>query len=236
MKLSASIMAHPVREAEVAELTAALDRPVPVYWDPEGPPSGAGDRVWRVARGAWALADPDADFHVLIQDDALPAADLLAGLELALEHVPADALVSPYLGRGRNVPHRWEVMGVQADKLGASWVRTQKLMWGVCLVAPAKLLPEMIAWCDQKAGMPDDMRVGAWFERTGREVWYTWPSLVDHRTVPSLTKHRATERVARKHHQGSALRLDWTGPVVTDPMLTRRRGPRSAPSKNRPVT
>jgi hypothetical protein len=40
VKLSASVMAHPDREAEVSQLLAALDRPVPVHWDDEGPPSG----------------------------------------------------------------------------------------------------------------------------------------------------------------------------------------------------
>ena len=57
MRLSASIMAHPARSGEVAELVAALDRPVPVHWDDEGPPSGKADRVWRTARGAWLLAE-----------------------------------------------------------------------------------------------------------------------------------------------------------------------------------
>lgn len=229
MNVSASIMAHPDRSGEVAELTASLDREVPVYWDPAGPPSGAGDRVWSVAREAWGMFDPGADFHVLIQDDALPSPDLLAGLERALAHVPEDALVCPYLGQGRNVPRRWEHMADKADRLGASWVRSAKLMWGVCLVAPTKLIPEMIQWCDRKAGMPDDMRVGRWFERRGTDVWYTWPSLVDHRPVPSLTKHRAAERVARRWHAGSALELDFSGPVVVDPMITLRRGARSAP-------
>ena len=115
MRLSASIMAHPARSGEVAELVAALDREVPIYWDNEGPPSGKADRVWRTARGAWELADPAADWHALIQDDALVCRDLLAGLELALEHVPPDAVVSGYLGTGRTVPIRWEALARAAE-------------------------------------------------------------------------------------------------------------------------
>lgn len=229
MEVSASVMAHPDRAESVSALLEALDRPAPVYWDPAGPPSGDGDRVWSVAREAWAMADPAARYHVLIQDDALPCRDLLAGLEKALEHVEPGSLVCPYLGQGRMVPTRWEQMARRADAAGAAWVRSTKLMWGVCLAAPVEIIPEMIEWCDRKARMPDDMRVGRWFERAGREVWYTWPSLVDHRAGPSLTKHRATERTARRYHPGSALELDWAGPVVTDPMVTLRRGPRSAP-------
>lgn len=236
MRLSASIMAHPVRSGEVDQLLASLDRPVPVHWDADtGPPSGKADRVWRTARGAWMLADPAADWHAVIQDDAVPCRDLLAGLERALEHVPPDAVVSGYLGTGRTVPIRWEALARAADSSGASWVRTQKLMWGVCIILPVKLIPEMIQRADRRAGIPDDMRVAGWAERTGREVWYPWPSLVDHRKVPSLTKHRAHDRVARRWHSGSALDLSWSGGVVTDPILARRQPQRSGPSRLRSV-
>lgn len=227
MKISAAIMAHPERSAEVAELQDELDRPVMVHWDREGPPSGNGDRVWRQARAAWLMADPGADWHVLIQDDALVSRHFLAGLERALEHVPNDAVVSPYLGMGRNVPRRWEAMAQNADLRGARWIVSGRVMWGVCLVLPVMKIQQVVDWCDRKAGMPDDMRVSAWATRHQIDTWYPWPSLVDHRRVPSLTKHRAADRVARRHHTGSALHIDWGGPVVIDPMLSWHRGPRS---------
>jgi hypothetical protein len=234
VKISASIMAHPDRARMVAELAAGLaagwgGRQVPVHFDPHGAPSGKGDRVWSVAREAWSMHDPGADFHVLVQDDAIPSPDMLPALEKALEHVPDYALVSPYLGQGRNVPRRWGKMADQADDQGASWICSYVLMWGVCLAVPVAMIPEMIAWCDRKSGMPDDMRVGRWFQRQKIDTWYTWPSLVDHRPGDSLTKHRQVERIAVRHHLESALELAWDGPTVVDPMVLRRRGPRSAP-------
>lgn len=228
-------MAHPDRNDQVRDLILALRAPVPIAWDEEGPPSGNGDRIWRTARRAWEMFDPAADFHVLIQDDAIVCADLLAGLEVALEHVPSDVLVCPYLGQGGMVPPRWAAMAEKAEQAGASWVRALKLMWGVCLVVPTKHIPEMLTDCDRRAGVPDDMRVSGWFHRRGLETWYTWPSLVDHRDVPSLTKHRAKNRRAVRHHLGSALELEWGGPIVTDPMITRRSGARSGPRTNRQV-
>ena len=232
MRLSAGIMAHPDRADLVSELSAALDRPVPVFWDSGGKPSGHGDRVWAVARQTWLMADPEADWHVLIQDDAVVCADFLAGLESALVNLPTTwpAVVCPYLGQGRTVPRRWGQMARRADQLGASWVRSDRVMWGVCLALPTKTVPEMVAWCDRRVGMPDDMRIAAWAQRHGWGVWYPWPSLVDHRPVPSLTKHRAADRRAQRHHAGSALELSWTGPTVTDRMYVRRRGPRSGPT------
>lgn len=226
-------MGHPDRADMMAELRFHLDRVPGIYQDPGGPPSGNGDRVWSVAREAWLMFDPAASHHVLIQDDAIVCRDLLAGLELALEHVPPGSIVSPYLGTGRMAPARWDHLERMADAAGAAWVRAERLMWGVCLVMPTSDIPAMVEWADRRGGVPDDMRVGGWAKRNDREVWYTWPSLVDHRTVPSLTKHRALDRVARRHHLGSALEINFSGPVVTDPMLLRRKGPRSRPSRVR---
>ena len=236
MKLSASIMAHPDRAPYVDELRDALGRPVAVFWDREGPANGNADRVWRTARGGWELADPDADFHLLLQDDAWPSHHLLTGLEVALAEVPPDAVVCPYLGKGGATPHRWRRMAADADRLGASWVVSSKLMWGVGIILPTARVPEMIDRADRMAGITDDMRVAGWAEKTKTDVWYTWPSLVDHRAVPSLTKHNAKDRRAERHHPGSALDLDWRGPVVRDPVLLRARGQRSGPTANRQVT
>lgn len=230
--LSASIMAHPDRADLVSDLQDRLGRDVPVHWDPEGPPKGDGERVWRVARAAWQLYNPQADWHVLIQDDALPCPDFLEGLERALEYVPDDATVSPYLGTGGAAPMKWGRMGYEAERRGASFVVSGSLMWGVAICLPVRLIPDMIVRADTMYRVPDDMRVAGWTKRRGGSVWYTWPSLVDHRRVPSITKHRAADRRAVRHHQGSALELNWDGPVVRDTAYTRMRGQRSGPSVN----
>jgi hypothetical protein len=231
IKVSASIMAHPDRGPEVFELVKNLDAEVSTIWDLNGPASGNADRIWGTARRAWLSYRATATHHVLIQDDAIVCPDFLAGLEQALEHVPETAIVSPYLGQASNVPARWERAAARATSGGARWIRSDTVMWGVCLVAPTAIIPEMVAWADRRAGIPDDMRVGGYAKKLGLEVWYTWPSLVDHRTIPSLTKHRARERVARRFHGGSALNLDWGGPVITDPLLARRTAGRSGPSQ-----
>jgi hypothetical protein len=236
VKLSASIMAHPDRADLVSDLQDRLGRDTMVAWDIEGPPSGDSDRVWRTARAAWQLADPDADWHVLIQDDALVCPDFLEGLERALEHVPPDATVCPYLGQGGAAPLKWLRLGAEADRRGASFVVSGSLMWGVAICLPVPLINDMIVRADTMHRVPDDMRVAGWTKRRGGEVWYTWPSLVDHRPVPSITKHRAADRRAVRHHSGSALELSWRGPVVRDPAYTRKRGPRSGPAANRQVT
>lgn len=228
-------MAHPDRQSHVIELVNALGGQTPIAWDLEGPPSGNSDRVWRNARRGWLLHDPKADWHLLLQDDALPCPDLLPGLEQALEHVPADAVVSAYLGKGGAMGARWGPIVADAERSGSSWVISAKLLWGVGILLPVSRIPEMIEYADRRTGTPDDMRVCGWAEKHRVDVWYTWPSLVDHRAVPSLTKHRAKDRRAHRQHEGSALELDWSGPITTDPMFARLRGPRSGPRRDRTV-
>lgn len=233
VKLSASIMAHPDRADCVEILLTELGQEIPVHWDREGPPSGNADRVWRQARSAWGMFDESADWHVLMQDDAMPCPDLLNGLAAALDHVDGPAIVSGYLGQGRLVPSRWADLAARADQVGACWIRANILMWGVCIAVPTARIPRMIDWCDRRAAIPDDMRVSGWARREGLDTWYPWPSLVDHRPVQSLTKHRAHDRVARRHLTTSAMKIDWSGPVVSDPMTINRRAMRSGPSSRR---
>lgn len=232
-------MAHPDRGDLVDEMIGIIlggSRSVSIAWDLEGPPSGNVDRGWRTARQAWEMAPPDSDWHLVLQDDAWPCVDMLAGLEQALEHVPGDAVVSPYLGKGGITPPRFHTMAAQAERTGASWITSAKLLWGVAICLPTRLIPGMIERADRSTGVTDDMRIAGWAQSRHIPVLYTWPSLVDHRDVPSITKHRAKERRAQRHHQGSALDLKWTGPTVQDPMFSLLNRPRSGPRTNRPVT
>lgn len=229
MKISVSVMAHPDRTDGVRSLLAALGRDVPVSWDDEGPVSGNADRIWRNARAAWEMRAPDSDWHILLQDDALVCDYFLAGMDAALRHVQGPAVVSPYLGMGGYQTARWRNLAERAAREKAAFVRTGSLRWGVCIALPTLLIPDMIAYGDTRANVPDDMRVAGWAERRRYDVWYTWPSLVDHASVPSLTKHRAKDRRAWLHHRGSAMDIDWSGPVITDPSLAMRRGQRSGP-------
>jgi hypothetical protein len=238
VEISASIMAHPDRLDSVKTLLDVLGEDVPVSWDDEGPASGNADRVWRNARAAWLMHDPDADWHVLIQDDAVPCIDFLLGMHQALKRIPTEApvVMSPYFGTGRLVSNRWDRLAERADQSSTSWIRTTKVMWGVCLAIPVRHIPAMIAFADRRQGIPDDMRVAGWAARNNADVWYPWPSLIDHATVPSLTKHKAHDRRARKMLTGSALGVDWSVKPVTDPALIRARGQRSGPrSMRRPA-
>jgi hypothetical protein len=214
VKVSVSVMAHPDRLFRVSALRESLGiGPLSVAWDEEGPPTRDPERIWRTARAAWRLHDPAADWHLLLQDDALPVPGLAGMLPGMLAHVPPGAVVSLYLGTGRPVPGIWHELGRRADEAGAAWIVGPRVMWGVALAVPTSLIPDMIRWGDTQRGIPDDMRVGRWAARRKLEAWFPWPSLVNHPEGDSLINHGAG-RTARRVLDREAASVDYGGPVV----------------------
>lgn len=212
MRLSAAVMAHPIREVQVSEQAAWLDRDVPVVWASNPQPTSDPVARWVTGREAWQLYDPSADWHVVLQDDAVPCRDMLAGLELALDEVGDRGVVSAYTGTGR--PHQANVTKALDDAVrkDRSWMATWSLNWGVAIAAPTWTIPAMLEWCERPpmARTNYDMRIGLYYRDVMRWVtWYTVPSLVDHADVPSLVSHGGN-RFAHRVCDGSALEVDWS--------------------------
>jgi len=213
MKLSAAIMAHPVRKAEAESTQAALDRPVDIVYDTNPVPSADPAQRWATGVAAWEAHDPSADWHLVIQDDAVPGQDLLAGLEAALDVLGPEGVVSAYTGTGR--PNQPKVQaGLDRAKAGGhSWMCAERVYWGVAIVAPVETIPGMLAWCSSRKHAREkyDFRIGRYYrEQLGWRAWYTVPSLVDHRDGKSLIGHGDVGRRAHQMLRGSALDVDWT--------------------------
>lgn len=216
MKLSASIMAHRARQAEAEELQASLDRDVPIVYDPEPETSKDPAQRWVTGRMAWEAHDPDADWHMVIQDDALVCDDLISGLEKALDVLGPKGLVCAYSGTGK--PHQAHIkraIAHAADK-GHSWWCSRSLCWGVAIIAPVDTIGPMLKWGSHPKRMHInyDKKIGIYYRDVKKWcTWYTNPSLVDHRDGESLVGHgttSATGRRAHSWHTGSALDIDWS--------------------------
>lgn len=218
MRLSVAMMAHPRREASVDRMLAALDRDCLVVWD------RYNDRH-ETGRRAMLAYDPAAEYHAVIQDDLLVCRDLFAGLERALEVLPADTPLSAYTGAVR--PYKRQInRALSRQHRPVSWLVMDGINWGPLLVVPTSHIPAMVDYYDSLVGVPNyDRRVSRyWRLRRGSDVWYTWPSLVDHADGPSLVEGRSgTARDGGGHprvahtflgEDRSALDVDWTGAAV----------------------
>jgi hypothetical protein len=174
--LSISIMAHPSRAAEVAALQEQLG-PVPVAMD-----DGCG--MVENCRRAWAMADPAADYHLVIQDDAVPCENFVAVTREFLGTCPRDAVVSFFYGhkeRRRQVTRKaLQAMEEGRDRLVARNIN------GVALCMSVASIPSMLGAYERSQRPQDDMRIFGWVRAQGRRVIYPLPSLVDHRDEGSL--------------------------------------------------
>lgn len=212
MKVSAVVMAHPHRTELAEELQSSLDRPVEIIYDTNPVPSADPLQRWETGRRCWEAIDPGSDWGIVIQDDAIACDDLLAGLEIALDQVGKEGLVSAYAGTGRPDQYHIKKALRHAKEKGHAWMATRSLGWGVGIVAPTGTIPAMVKWCTQHGKkMPYDMRVGVYYRDVLKwRTWYTMPSLLDHRDGPSLVGHGRKERNAHTHLAGSALDVDWS--------------------------
>ena len=214
-------MAHPARQESVEELQAQLDRPATVVYDANPVPSADTAQRWLTGRRAWEAADPTSDWTVVIQDDITVSQDFTAAAERALMEVGTEGCVSFYAGTGR--PDQQHVRRAirLAERRQYSWWCIRSLNWGPAIALPTKIIPDMLDWCGQEERWqkPTRYRSGNYDYRIGvyvRDIlkwrtWYTNPSLVEHKGLPSLVGHdTGAERRAHNFHAGSGLDIDWT--------------------------
>jgi hypothetical protein len=228
VSLSVALMAHPSRKAFVDELIERLDREPEIVWDRRN------DR-WDTGRRSMLAHDPAADWHLVIQDDAIPCCDLVAGVEQACQ-VAADRPLAFYVGRLRptNVQHQAGALVDNAARRGASWIQMEGPWWGPAIAVPTAHIADMLAWGDRRddPASPDyianyDKRISRYYASQGIDCWYSVPSLVDHRPAsenPSLVPGRHGNRQAHQFigAERSALEIDWTRTPQEALMATHR--------------
>lgn len=205
IRIGVNIMAHPKRAEFVKELLEQLDAPATVTWD-------CHNNRWETGRRAMLARDMRLTHWLVLQDDAIVCQDLVAGLHKALEYIPKQSPVCLYAGLTlRNYIERV----VTRD---TTWLTMSQIHWGVGILMPTPYIDEMISFGDRLVGVANyDKRISRWVNSKGLTVYYPWPSLVDHRTSPSLVPGRGfTGRRAIKFlgSQVSALGMNWTGKQV----------------------
>lgn len=226
--VSVAVMAHPARQPLVDDyLLPRLDVEPTVVWDRHG------DR-WETGRRALLAHDPDAEYHVVVQDDALVSSRLAAGVAAVAAHVPARAPIGLYYGSIRPARPHIDRPWREAVARDACWIALHRSpMWGVALALPVADLAAVVADGDARPEVPNyDRRIAHSYHDAGRLQYFPVPSLVDHRSGdrdPSLISGRTNKRRVAYSFLGEdvcAADRDWTGPVVFDqprPASTDRR-------------
>ena len=155
---------------------------------------------WKNHLRAWkAASESDATHAVVLQDDAVPVEDFRKHVLEAIEHKPYE-MISLYVGTHRPRKEQVEEAVRTAELNKASWMYADTLMWGVGVVMPT-LMIEGVFDIVRKSKLPYDQRLGLGAMMLKRQVYYTWPSLVDHADVPTVAhgdKKQQGKRVAHR--------------------------------------
>lgn len=211
VRLSVAVMAHPSRAAQVEALMARMDRPAEVVWD------RINDR-WDTGRRSQLAYNPNATHHLVVQDDAVIPRDFVAGVEHAVAHAPEGVALCLYLGAVRPFAAR---ISRAVERAGdeVAWLVMRDLHWGVGVVLPTEIIEQLITDQDRRTSIVEyDRRMSRWLTTHNVQVWYPWPSLVDHRDEPSLVGHGSGRHAHRFIGESvSALEVDWTRPALHVP-------------------
>jgi GR25 family glycosyltransferase involved in LPS biosynthesis len=160
------------------------------------------------------LLDFEAQWLVVLEDDAVPVPDLRGQLDDMLQASPTN-VVGLYLGRMRQPKHQSQIFAAtqQADAVDAHWIVGTYCFNTVGIAIRYSLVPEMLA--NLQAYLPIDQAIGRWLRTKGHTIAYAWPSPLDHADLPTLVQHpdgreRRPGRVA--WHFGP--RATWTSTSV----------------------
>ncbi len=174
-------MAHPSREDYFPYLQDRLGNP-PFSIDRDS----AG--VWPNCRNAWLMHDPEALFHVVIQDDAIVCTHFQARAESVLadaSRIMGDKpfAISFYHGNKKEFADE-ALLGLKHG-----YVVRSRPGWGVAICLPTAVISDMVQECDTFDEVQDDERITRFLLNHGMQVYFPMPSLIDHRTAsetPSL--------------------------------------------------
>lgn len=188
VKLSIAVMAHESRAEFFPYLKEKLGD-VPFFVDTKELKLG----TWGNARRAWLAYDPSADYHVVIQDDAIICEGFKEKAERFIREYQWKGVHAFNFFYGNRIgknSERWE--GINTGRI----IKLRNA-WGVAVCMETALIPEMVAECDKMEKIPqDDVRISRFLFSRRRKVVYPIPSLIDHRAGDSLVGDTDKNRIA----------------------------------------
>lgn len=215
MKISVAIMAVPARHKQAYELYKQL-RKMPfemVTIVEDEIADGTHSSEWNNGKNALLWGVGRADWHVVIQDDAILSPGFYDNLVGAINNVPIKSLISLYTGTSRPLGKR---VKTAVDKVvDETWLSYWLLMWGVGIAIPSSHIEPMLEFVADRTE-PYDTRIGIFYQRNRLPVYYTMPSLVNHDDdLGTVIPGHGTKPGARVAHKLATGLVQWNNQVIT---------------------
>lgn len=199
VSLSVAIMTHPERLEMAKELQSHIGA---------GKITGIEETtLWGAARKSW-LNYGGVDYHMVIQDDVWANPTLIEDVRHVLSFIPDRTIVNLADLTPRR-KYRW---------------RASQLMGNArAIIMPVSMIAHFIEWCDEHivpAITADDFRFSVYCHEHSVPIYYTNPTLVYQREVPSIYKRASYIRRKSRHIGDNSIRdYDWSD-IVTNPVKT----------------
>ena len=134
-----------------------------------------GQGIWDTCKRSWQERDKDAEFHLVIQDDAIVCDNFQ---QLAEKQLKKDLAYSFYFG------YRGNLIQVAEQGLKDGQVIRPYLHWGIAVCLHQDLINQMINFGDSSNHSQhlDDTRIKEFLLSKKINVCYPMPSLIDHRS------------------------------------------------------
>lgn len=175
IKLSISVMAHPSRAHFFPELQKKLNIPMSLF------SVDKKNDLIENCKAAWRLHDKNADFHVVIQDDAIVCNSFKERAEAFITEMEAERIAKNEPVYGYNFFIRPEYSEAQMQ---AFYKKGYQLLpqnrGGVAICLPVKQIESMLKFYDTLKIRHDDERISQWIRKKGFRMCFPIPSLVDH--------------------------------------------------------
>jgi hypothetical protein len=209
MKITATVMAHPKRKLQAEQLFYTLKNypfvNVSITYDEI-------NEEWHTGKRALLDGIGSADWHVVIQDDAILCPMFYINLENAISALSEKTLISLYTGTARPLGGKdGRVTVAVANCPDGGWLRHHQLFWGVGIAIPTDHIQPMLEFVEN-IELPYDNKIGEFYCQNGLPVYYCIPSLVDHdddlgTLIPGHGKDIDIE--PRKAHKLAADLVNW---------------------------
>lgn len=219
IKLSVSVMAHPSRSHFFNQLKEKLGD-VPFSIDHQ-------NDLIENSKAAWKMYDPAADFHVVIQDDAIVCNRFQERASKFITGMESERIFKNEPVYGYNFFIRPEYSMSQMSKYEEQgYLVEARNRGGVAICLPVNQIEDMLRFYDTSNNRHDDERISQWIAKKGYKMCFPIPSLIDHNDHnPSIAGNRP--KVIRQAYKF----IDNEKKVIPKIIHQLWIGPKPAPTK-----
>jgi hypothetical protein len=173
IKLSISMMGHPSRSQFFPYLKERLGEDVPFSIDQK-------NCLLENSKASWRLYDPEADFHVVVQDDCVVCNNFKERVIAFINEQEEKRISEKRPIQGYNFFLKNPRTGLQiAPTGGVFFDNVTRAGLAICL--PTKIIEAMLVEFDKQTSRHDDDRISMFMKKNGYRMCFPFPSFIDHR-------------------------------------------------------